>query len=578
MKLIAEHEVGNIQLLNEAIDESGEKSMFIEGIFAQAEKKNRNRRIYPKKVLEAAIDKYVTDYVKQNRAMGELNHPSCYLYNTFDVLTPSGWKPFTEIQVGDTVISMDESRKYVESKVLRKIEQPFINGDTYHFKGRHIDSKVTANHRFYCLDRNDNLIIKTAEELYKNSSHIRIIKNFAGFDADVKPTFVLEGVKVQESWRYQIPVWEDLELDAVEFCKFLGFWLAEGHIASNTYCVSVTQNSGDVAEEYKQVLRNLGINYTVTYNHRRNVCERIAFTDRRFYEFLKPLGDCYTKYIPQEVKNLPRECLIELLNWFAKGDGRKVSFGSDARKEYPLNVFSVSKRLIDDLNEIALKVGFSGKIHEFEPEGDYIFADHLIKAENKHTLYQFNISCVSGIHLDRRFVKIEKEHVNVGMAYCLTTEHGNFYVSDNGCQYLTGNCVMVDPERACMLIKSLEWNGNDVYGRAKILNTEKGKLVRTLIEDGVQLGVSTRGVGSIVEKSGDKYVGEDYTIHAIDCVSNPSGIDCWVDGILENVEFYLENGVLNECTVEEYLKRKRIGDMKQLQEDFKNFMDSLVIG
>ena len=139
------------------------------------------------------------------------------------------------------------------------------------------------------------------------------------------------------------------------------------------------------------------------------------------------------------------------------------------------------------------------------------------------------------------------------------------------------NC-MVDPERACMLIKSLEWNGNDVYGRAKILNTEKGKLVRTLIEDGVQLGVSTRGVGSIVEKSGDKYVGEDYTIHAIDCVSNPSGIDCWVDGILENVEFYLENGVLNECTVEEYLKRKRIGNMKRLQEDFKNFMDSLVIG
>ena len=127
MKLIAEHEVGNIQLLNEAIDESGEKSMFIEGIFAQAEKKNRNRRIYPKKVLEAAIDKYVTDYVKQNRAMGELNHPSCYLYNTFDVLTPSGWKPFTEIQVGDTVISMDESRKYVEGKVLRKIDRGFYD-------------------------------------------------------------------------------------------------------------------------------------------------------------------------------------------------------------------------------------------------------------------------------------------------------------------------------------------------------------------------------------------------------------------------------------------------------------------
>ena len=135
----------------------------------------------------------------------------------------------------------------------------------------------------------------------------------------------------------------------------------------------------------------------------------------------------------------------------------------------------------------------------------------------------------------------------------------------------------VDPERACILIKSLEWNGNDVYGRAKILNTEKGKIVRTLIEDGVQLGVSTRGIGSIIEKNGEKYVGDDYVIGAVDVVSSPSGINCFVDGILENVEFYYDNGILTECTIEEYLRHKRIGDMKKLEEDFKNFMDSLVI-
>jgi hypothetical protein len=137
--------------------------------------------------------------------------------------------------------------------------------------------------------------------------------------------------------------------------------------------------------------------------------------------------------------------------------------------------------------------------------------------------------------------------------------------------------VAPNPERACILIKELNWKGNDVVGKAKVLSTPTGELVKALIRDGVQLGVSTRGVGSLSEKNGESIVESDYTISAIDVVSNPSGIDCWVNGVLENVEFYYDKGVLCECTAEEYLSHKKKGSIIQIQEDFENFLKNLVI-
>ena len=74
MKLIAEYCDGALDLITEA-KENGEKSYQIEGVFAQAEAKNRNGRMYPKPIMENAINKYVKEQVKTGRAVGELNHP-----------------------------------------------------------------------------------------------------------------------------------------------------------------------------------------------------------------------------------------------------------------------------------------------------------------------------------------------------------------------------------------------------------------------------------------------------------------------------------------------------------------------
>lgn len=132
-----------------------------------------------------------------------------------------------------------------------------------------------------------------------------------------------------------------------------------------------------------------------------------------------------------------------------------------------------------------------------------------------------------------------------------------------------------NPERACILIKELVWDGNDVLGKAKVLSTPQGEIVKSLLRDGVQLGVSTRGMGSLEEKGAETIVKDDYVISAIDVVSNPSGIDCWVDGVLENVEYYWKNGVLIESTAEEYLKHKKMSNTSVLKEDFAKFIEGL---
>lgn len=96
----------------------------------------------------------------------------------------------------------------------------------------------------------------------------------------------------------------------------------------------------------------------------------------------------------------------------------------------------------------------------------------------------------------------------------------------------------VNPERASHLIQKLEWNGNNVMGKAKILTSlPMGKIAKGLIDEGVSFGVSTRGMGTVTEASGTKIVQDDFVLNTIDLVSDPSGIDCWVDGILEGKQW-----------------------------------------
>ncbi len=138
----------------------------------------------------------------------------------------------------------------------------------------------------------------------------------------------------------------------------------------------------------------------------------------------------------------------------------------------------------------------------------------------------------------------------------------------------------VNLERVSHMITKLEPEGKNFIGEAKIMDTPYGKIVKGLIDEGAQLGVSSRGMGSLVQKNGANYVGKDfYLATAADIVADPSAPDAFVEGIMENKEWVWDNGVIKAQDIEEY--KEHIQEAKRLKlaeakvKVFKNFIEKL---
>ena len=102
------------------------------------------------------------------------------------------------------------------------------------------------------------------------------------------------------------------------------------------------------------------------------------------------------------------------------------------------------------------------------------------------------------------------------------------------------------------LITGLKFEGNDIHGKAKILDTPMGKIAKNFIEEGVRLGVSSRGLGSVkLNKEGINEVQDDFHLATVDIVADPSAPDAFVQGIMESAEWILENGVWKSYQVEQ---------------------------
>ena len=102
------------------------------------------------------------------------------------------------------------------------------------------------------------------------------------------------------------------------------------------------------------------------------------------------------------------------------------------------------------------------------------------------------------------------------------------------------------------MITGLKFEGNDIYGKAKILDTPMGKIAKNFIEEGVRLGVSSRGLGSVkLNKEGVNEVQDDFNLATVDIVADPSAPDAFVQGIMESAEWILENGVWKAVQIEQ---------------------------
>jgi hypothetical protein len=121
------------------------------------------------------------------------------------------------------------------------------------------------------------------------------------------------------------------------------------------------------------------------------------------------------------------------------------------------------------------------------------------------------------------------------------------------------------------MITNLRKEGTNFIGRAKILDTPMGNIAKSLLGEGVTLGVSSRGIGSLVEKNGIKYVGEDFMLAtAADIVADPSAPDAFVQGIMEGKEWVWDGGILKEMNAAEAKQKiERLSASRKLNEQNK---------
>jgi hypothetical protein len=137
----------------------------------------------------------------------------------------------------------------------------------------------------------------------------------------------------------------------------------------------------------------------------------------------------------------------------------------------------------------------------------------------------------------------------------------------------------VNLDKVSHLITDLTFEGNNVMGKAQILDTPMGQIVKGLLEGGVQLGVSTRGMGSLEQRNGTMYVREDFILNTVDIVQDPSAPGAFVNGIMEGVEWVWNNGMIEAQVIDEMETEIKTAPKKHLYEtqirEYKNFLSLL---
>lgn len=585
MKLITEDHFNNVNIITE--QRCGKKSLFIEGVFLQGDIKNRNNRVYPFPILEREVKRYVDTYVNENRAVGELNHP-CFNSSAKILTVKNGFKFIKECQVDELVYTLNpDTKELEENPIITTVNEPHT-GKVYIIKNRGIKTTVTPDHKFLVYGRNhtDHKFV-TAQEIYDDFQNINslskwyILKSSFGLTKESSEYFEIPGCDNIKSKKFEYYK-EPLKLNFKAFSAFLGIYLAEGCTTKSkngSYQINISQNEGIKADEIRVILSELGLDWSERIKQRKNV--NIIFTcyDRRLGQYLFQFGNCYNKYVPTDlIESLNSESAQLFLDAFVLGDGR----GKIGVKSGRCDAFTTSKQLRNDIAHIASIAGIGVHIYQEEPKDDYEFDEHIIKAENKSTLYFCKFLNSKGIYLDRRFVTITEQDYNENV-YCVTVKHSNFIVEHEGYTYFTGNCSpSINLDRVSHKIVSLHQEGTDFIGKAKILeSTPMGAIAKSLINEGVKLGVSSRAVGSLIpHRDGFNVVGEDlYLSTAADIVSDPSAPDAFVNGIFEGAE-WVYNKFTKEWVMEEIKNNiEKLYQTRQVNEDallkeFNNYLNS----
>ena len=480
----------------------------VQGVLQRKGKKNQNGRIYPDEILIREVQKYAQTFVAERRALGE-----CVPAGT-EIFTKSGWRNIEDIEFGDEVFTLNIQSDLLElQSVTNTIRKPYSD-DMIHIYNSKIDMMVTKKHKVVLWDKYDKAYVLTAEELYEK------IKNN-------DPTISHSYIKYSGKWikksdeRFIFPG-TDIKIKSIDWASFLGIFLAEGHCdgsmgGEKRILIDITRVKEENRHLIESLLSRLPFEYTISNN------QQFIIKDQFLYGHLIKFGNSYTKRIPDYAKQWSVDLLNILFEWMLLGDGknRKDSYGNLLR-EY----CTTSPQLAEDVSEIILKMG-NGFSTSIQIPENRIIENRIILAENNKPLHIVYEKTTKGICMDCRFLHADLVRFDDDV-YCVTVPNSTWLMRYNGKVSWTHNCD--HPESSVVNLKNvshniieMHWVGDDLIGTIEVLTTPNGNILRELFRNGIKLGISSRGLGTLKKISEEaSIVEDDFELIAFDFVSNPS--------------------------------------------------------
>ncbi len=384
--------------------------------------------------------------------------PDCY-DNETEILTEDGWVYFRDLQEGKQVLTLNQTSLKAEWKVPYKYVHQHYEGDMWQFKNGRVDLLVTPEHKFFTISKKGVKKFKPIEDI--NFHHERIPSSVG---------------------------WNGLNKENItdEMAAMIGFYVAEGcaygnsggnpkhdkHLYKVTFCQSKGIKGGvkgDVYKKFKDVLDKTDYKY----NEKKDIGFEIQ--KKELWEKFIDFGNVYTKRIPKKYKDLPPDKLRIILEWAIYGDG--------CMTKSMWNYYTVSKQLADDIQEIAIKCGYSATIHlKKSPKGSVIDG-RVIKSS---TEFIYDVS----IHKTKfNYFKSTKENYVTktqysGMVHCVGVENHVIMVRRNGKVCWSGNTLRGKGVDFVVLDEFQDfklgiWDNviyptlTDKYGHALIIGTPK---------------------------------------------------------------------------------------------------------
>lgn len=355
----------------------------------------------------------------------------CYDYQT-EILTNRGWVFFKDLTSSDLVAQVDTDGLDMSFVQPTDIIRYRYRGPMVQYKTANVDLLVTPDHRM----------------VFKSKEH---------FDGGDKSLWADWGVKSTDKLpkHFYIPQavrWERSDIASVElggvsisgddYARFMGVWVAEGCTTSTLYTdclwtgrkdalrrkVIISQDKGAFADEIKVLVERLPYHFKVSgQGSKRPRHLHFLSPDRKLWEDLRVYGKSGDKFVPSIIKSMSVRQILLFLEWYGKGDGHRT-----VRNANSINYVSKSRRLIDDVQELLLRVGRTGGIGK-RPNA-YRITSRSSKRDGEQKWY----GQVSPKH--KRSVPYDNE------VFCVSVPTGAIVVRRNGKPAVCGNCLPMEYE------------------------------------------------------------------------------------------------------------------------------------